>query len=141
MPSTRLEFNNNGFVITGKDIDIKFNCSPNKFWDPIDQLYIILIKALSELKNHQANIICYNDSKIIEELNGSIKTISDTSKILRDTVLRKIIPTMKGFVFFEKRAVNIPPFRYKDPPVLLEKKINKAEKLKEQWFNGYHPSN
>jgi hypothetical protein len=131
-----IEFNNNGYSITGDGIDIKMSCVPNKFWDPVDQLYVILTKALCQVKNSKSDIICYNDSRIIDELNGNIIPILDTSQIFYKSITRELLPTIRGVVFFRKRPVSIKPYERKTPPLPTFKKINNTiAKFKKRWFS------
>jgi hypothetical protein len=104
-------FNHKGYYITGEGIDIARSCSPalddsgNPLFDIEHHLYYVAIFALAELKDREVkeDILVYNDTRIIEELNGMASALNEYSEELALYVKRQLLPLIKGIVLFRKK--------------------------------------
>jgi len=52
------------------------------------------------------DIMVYNDSRIIDEINGQIEPLDETCGEWVKTLRQDVIPTVKAVVFFRKKPTN-----------------------------------
>jgi len=156
----------NGYHIKGNGVDAALSCSPKldengeTFYSEYVQVYVVLAKALNELRNRQLSedITVYNDSRLIDEMNGVVPTIDDLSLEFRDRIRREIMPTIGANIFFRKKSTKIirqhialaqdtmisVPNKKQQLQSLQEqhvteqrdKSLKALDKLKENWKNG-----
>jgi hypothetical protein len=103
--------NSNGYYISGDGMEIALSCSPNVdengdlFYPEQCHIYIVLSKALNELrgKDLPGEVMIYNDSRVIDEMNGTVSPLDELSGELRDRIRREVMPEIGGTVFFRKQ--------------------------------------
>lgn len=104
-------FNQLGYYIVGDEIEIARSCPPltrggETVLTPIQHLYAVLISALHELVatgRLQDDVTVYNDSRLIEDMQGETpldKTCSDSRQYLK----RDLIPQVPSTVWFRKKS-------------------------------------
>lgn len=91
----------NGYYITGQNIELIKSCAPRTD-DEISHLYTVLIHGLLEFVNRKidSDIIVYNDTRIVDELNGNTEPIN-TEYVMY--VRRLLIPHLPVMVWFHKK--------------------------------------
>lgn len=115
--------NEDGYYVTGENVDVTQRCSPalTAHGDPIFQVihhvYKVLWLALCEIRdmNIRDDIMVYNDSRIIDEINGTVEPIDTTCGKWLEMFNRHTIPSIKSVVFFRKK-----------PTTTVNKTINDA---------------
>jgi hypothetical protein len=109
----KIYFNDAGYYITDEpNIEIYMSCQPalsnhgERLFDPLYHLYAVLIRALEEVKSLEIskNITIYNDTRLIDELNGHISPLDDNCQHYNNIVKLRLIPEMPNLVFFEKKS-------------------------------------
>lgn len=104
--------NADGYYITGEGIETARRCSPalTKRGDPIllplHHTYGILLLALKELIDAAVkdDVMVYNDSRIIDEINGFVQPLDDTCEQWLQVLHRDIVPRIRSVVFFRKKS-------------------------------------
>jgi len=104
-------FNEDGYYVTGEGVGVARRCSPalTEQGDPIFQsahhTYKVLYEALCELRDMSVmeDVMVYNDSRIIDEVNGTIDTMDATCADWLKTLKRVTIPSIRSVVFFRKK--------------------------------------
>lgn len=107
-------FNEDGYYVTGESIEISRRCSPaltirgDKIFQSIHHTYKILFLALCELRDIDVthDVIVYNDSRIIDEVNGVIAPLDDTCQTLLQILRRNTIPSIRSLILFRKKPTN-----------------------------------
>lgn len=104
-------FNEDGYYIAGDGIEIARRCSPattirgDRIFQAIHHTYRVLYLALCELlKVPSADVMVYNDSRIIDEINGTVGPIDETCQEWLETIKRRVVPEISGVVFFRKQS-------------------------------------
>ena len=105
-------FNEAGYYVAGETIETARACSPATHPDgkqvhaSTHHLYAILILALQELISVSKieDIIVYNDSRLIEEINGITTCIDEESSVFADFIRRELIPRIAGIVLLRKKS-------------------------------------
>ena len=103
--------NSRGYYIKGNGIEIALSCSPKldntgqPFYGEHLQLYAVLAKALNNLRKQQLteDIMVYNDSRLIDEMNGIVQPLNNLSAEFRNGIRRQILPEIESNVFFRKK--------------------------------------
>lgn len=104
-------FNENGYYITGDSVEASRRCSPaltirgDKIFQSLHHTYKILYLALNELRDIHIDddVMVYNDSRIIDEINGSINPLDEICERWLQTLRRDIIPDIRSLIFFRKK--------------------------------------
>lgn len=107
--------NSKGYYIKGNGIEIALSCSPKldsagqPFYDEHFQLYAILAKALNALRQREMleDVMVYNDTRLIDEMNGVLQPLNSTSAEFRNGIRRQILPEINGTVFFRKKSKHL----------------------------------
>lgn len=158
--------NHNGYYVKGDGIEAALSCSPSldengePFYPAHCQVYAVLAKALNELRGQEIGdeVMVFNDSRVIDEMNGAVSPLDDLSTEFRDRIRKEIIPEIGVNIFFRKkntrtimrevldakRAMVDVPDKKKKLELLSqqEEQINRSNsvralnKLKENWNNG-----
>ena len=105
-------FNSTGYYITGPNIEIAKHVTPlkiegNVILTDLQHLYSVLSMALIELManpSSKEDITIYNDSRIIEDMRGITAGIDDLCVKTVRYLRRKVIPSIKGVIFFRKKS-------------------------------------
>ena len=162
-------FTEDGYYVTGDGVDIAQRCTPalteqgDRIFLPQHHTYKVLYLALCELREAQVHndIMVYNDSRIIDELNGSIGPLDTTCDEWLKTLKRDVIPTIKSVVFFRKQAASVvgamvayahgdmlDQIDRRQRQVMAEKEVatqettrktrlqQRVERFKQSWFKG-----
>ena len=103
--------NEDGYVMTGDSIKSARRCSPaltdhgDRIFQPQHHTYGVLYKALYEVRESGSghDVIIHNDSRIVDELNGTIEPLDSVCERWLETLNRNVLPRIKGVVFFRKR--------------------------------------
>lgn len=158
--------NNKGYYIKGNGIEIALSCSPKRndsgelLYDEQYHVYAVLAKALNNLRQQKLteDIMVYNDTRMIDEMNGMLRPLDDINASFRDGIRRTILPEINANVFFRKKSqivlaqhidnarhnmVSVPN-KLKIIDKLIEireqayksRSIKALRKLKEKWIHG-----
>ena len=103
--------NSNGYYIKGDGIEAALSCSPSvnsngePFYPEVCHVYAVLAKALNELRDHniQDEVTVFNDSRMIDEMNGVVTPIDSLGQEFRDRIRHEILPEVPATVFFRKK--------------------------------------
>lgn len=103
--------NEDGYYVTGENVDVTRRCSPaltahgDRIFQVIHHVYKVLYLALCEVHemNIQDDVMVYNDSRIIDEINGIVEPIDPTCDKWLKILNRRTIPSIKSVVFFRKK--------------------------------------
>lgn len=158
--------NNKGYYIKGDGIEIALSCSPKRndhgepLYDEQYHLYAILAKALNNLRQQKLteDIMVYNDTRLIDEMNGMLRPLDDINASFRDGIRRTILPEIDANVFFRKKGQTVlaqhieharrnlveVPNKLKIIDKLIgirerafkSRSIKALQKLKEKWIHG-----
>jgi len=105
-------FNKEGYYVNGEGVEYALRCSPalddhgNPIFHELHHTYKVLFLALRELVKKSditGDIIVYNDSRIIDELNSNISPLDETCKRWHQIIRRQLIPRIRSIVFFRKK--------------------------------------
>lgn len=108
----RIFFNEDGYYVTGEGIEISRRCSPattssgDQIFQTLHHTYKVCFLALNELRdmtNFSDDVMVYNDSRIIDEINGNLMPLDETCEQWLKAINRSVIPSIKAIVFFRKK--------------------------------------
>jgi hypothetical protein len=100
--------NADGYYISGEDLEIVRKLTPitengKQLLDPLQHLYLVMYSALVDLKGITGSqIFVYNDSRIIDDLNGQ-PTLNEWFSVVRTMIRQRLLPEINGVVFFRKK--------------------------------------
>jgi hypothetical protein len=104
--------NKDGYYIVGQEVECCRKMSPaldqegNQIFSNSLHLYKVLETLLKEdcfsSQGQREEVIIYNDSRLIDEINGNIHPLIVENRAYRDHLRRNIIPLAKGIIFFRK---------------------------------------
>lgn len=108
----KIIFNENGYYIAGENIEKTSKISPavgvngQRVFQPIHHTYKVLYLALCEFQklNTSDDLLVYNDSRIIDEINGYIQPQDSVCEQWVRTLRRHLIPSIRSVVIFRKKA-------------------------------------
>lgn len=101
-----------GYYVAGEDTEATLKCSPatddrgNPIFQESHHTYKVLYLALKEIarkKTIQGDVIVYNDSRIIDELNGQAQPLDDVCRRWQQVIRRELIPSIRSIVIFRKK--------------------------------------
>ena len=103
--------NEDGYYVTGENVDVTQRFSPaltthgDRIFQTIHHVYKVLYLALCEVHamNIQDDVMVYNDSRIIDEINGNVESLDSTCDKWLKILNRRTIPSIKSVVFFRKK--------------------------------------
>lgn len=106
-------FNESGYYIVGGGIEVAQSCPPaltesgSPIFLTLHHTYWMLFRALKELqgKSVSEDVVVYNDSRIIEELNGVADPFDETCQRWLNAIRRKLIPAVRSCVLFRKKPM------------------------------------
>jgi hypothetical protein len=104
-------FNETGYYVVGGGIEIAQSCPPaltesgSPVFLTIHHTYWMLFRALKEIqgKKSQDDVMVYNDSRIIEEMNGVVEPFDDTCDRWQKAIRRNVLPSIRSCVLFRKK--------------------------------------
>jgi hypothetical protein len=69
-------------------------------------MYGVLERALRNVQNASSaeNIAVYNDSRVIEEINGNAEPLDDVCRRWCDVIRQQRLPDIKPVVYFRKKS-------------------------------------
>lgn len=158
-------FNESGYYIQGSRIERAWSCSlavtetGTPIFSPTHHLCGVLYRVLRELETLQTteDIIIYNDSRLIEEINGVVEPLDDTHEQWISVYRKELLPHIRSHVLFRKKSIEFVRQRVEagqkrligsiDPAVHLEnirrkeheteqRKERTLQRFKEDWTNG-----
>lgn len=107
--------NKEGYYVAGEGVEATLRCSPatddhgNPIFHELHHTYKVMFLALKEVARKQTitgDVIVYNDSRIIDELNGSIQPLDETCGRWQQTIRRELMPHIRSIVMFRKKATD-----------------------------------
>lgn len=142
-----------GYYINGEGVEAALRCSPalNDCGKPIfhelHHTYKVMFLALQAVARKgaiQGDVIVYNDSRIVDELNGAVP-LDEVCQRWRQTIRREVMPHIRSIVMFRKKAHDFITSRLKsgdslltsqDPAVIqeLSARVIRAEAEKSRSF-------
>lgn len=117
-----------GYYVAGEGVEASFKCSPatdergHPIFNEIHHTYKVLWLALKEVARKQSiqgDVMVYNDSRIIDELNSQLPPLDDTCRRWQQTIRRELVPAIRSLVFFRKKAAEYVKSKVKAGEVLL----------------------
>lgn len=104
-----------GYYVAGENMEAAFHCSPatddrgNPIFHELHHTYKVMFLALQEVARKgmiRGDVVVYNDSRIIDELNGNIKPFDDICRKWQLAICRELIPHIRSVVLFRKKATD-----------------------------------
>lgn len=117
-----------GYYVTGENVEACFKCSPatdergHPIFNEIHHTYKVLFLALKEVsrkRSIQGDVMVYNDSRIMDELNSQVPPLDETCRRWQQTIRRELVPAIRSLVFFRKKTTEYVKSRVKDGEALL----------------------
>lgn len=111
----QLYFNSNGYYIEGEGVEVARSFSPSvdesgrPLIEPLQHLYVVLACALQEVrgcKRSGSDIIVYNDSRIIEDMNSELDADDCVCGEMKSIIRRRVLPHLAGVVLFRKKPAS-----------------------------------
>lgn len=102
-----------GYYIYGDSVEAALRCSPalddcgKPIFHELHHTYKVMFLALQMIAKKgkmDDDIIVYNDSRIVDELNGNVQPLDEVCQRWRQVIRREIIPHIRSIVTFRKRA-------------------------------------
>jgi hypothetical protein len=97
-----VHLNKDGYYVTGPGIEITRSCSASL--EPLHHIHIVLWYALLEFVGEEVReeIVIYNDSRIIEDMNGDTQPIDDFCRHVQTKIRQELLPRIGTKVMFKK---------------------------------------
>lgn len=94
-----------GPALKGWPVVVVRRCYRASIFQPIHHTYKVLYLALKELINLslKTDIMIYNDSRIIDELNGLVEPLDHVCQKWKNILKRHTLYEIKSLVFFRKK--------------------------------------
>lgn len=111
----RVFFNEDGYYMAGENVEISRRYSPaitergDRIFQPIHHTYKILYNALCDLRDTRIkeDVIVFNDSRIIDEINGYCQPLDDVCDQWLKTIRRHVLPSIRSMVIFRKKTSDL----------------------------------
>lgn len=148
---TEIFLGTSGYLISGAHESI-FKCLKPEGLDSNIFLYQLLYGSLTEVRAIDDQITVYNDSRLVEELNGVVKPLTLEAQAWLLFIRRHVIPKTKGRIFFNKRSNEFIEEKMKENGLLDQRKVSKdlavdkvfrksrkrndPERFKSRWFGA-----
>ncbi len=147
-------FDDESYYILGKDIEV-FSTIKNEETDPIRRAYWMFLVLLPELSLEKDNVTFYNDSRLIDEMNGTVNPLDDWAREAK-RISNQMLTSLYGIALFRKLDSNrlekmvavgrekmIDPRARQTVLASLEEKWNKqhssrVKKLRDNFFGAKH---
>jgi hypothetical protein len=108
----KVYFSEKGYYVAGESVEVARKCSPattergDRIFQSIHHCYKILALALQDVNKRNVNedVMVMSDSRIIDEINGTIEPLDEVCKQFVQELRRKVIPSMGSLVFFRKKS-------------------------------------
>jgi hypothetical protein len=117
-----------GYYVAGEGVEASFKCSPATdergypIFNEIHHTYKVLFLALREVarkRDIQGDVLVYNDTRIVDELNGDVQPLDDVCRKWQQTIRRELVPAIRSLVFFRKKNAEYIKSQVKSGEVLL----------------------
>lgn len=145
-----------GYYVAGEGIEATLKCSPATdergfpIFNEIHHTYKVMFLALKEVARKQrisGDVMVYNDSRIVDELNNQLPPLDDVCRRWQQTIRRELVPCIRSLVFFRKKSAEYVDSRIKageallapsDPVTLSElaSRLDRVERDKARTFKG-----
>lgn len=108
-------FNKEGYYVVGEGLEATLKCSPatdelgKPIFHELHHTYKVLFLALKEVARKeriQGDVIVYNDSRIVDELNGQVQPLDEVCGKWQRTIRRELVPHIRSVVSFRKKAAD-----------------------------------
>ena len=104
-------FNETGYYVVGGGIEIAQSCpqalteSGTPIFLALHHTYWMLYRALKELQGKEMgeDVVVYNDSRIIEEMNGVAEPFDNICDRWQKAIRRKLLPAIRSCFLFRKK--------------------------------------
>jgi hypothetical protein len=148
--------NKEGYYVAGEGVEATLKCSPATdergypIFHELHHTYKVMFLALREVARKQSiqgDVIVYNDSRIIDELNGSIQPLDEICRKWQLAIRRELVPCIRSLVFFRKKTADFVDTKVAtgkamlapaDPAILgeLAQRIETAQREQARTFKG-----
>jgi hypothetical protein len=142
-----------GYFVQGEGVEACLRCSPalddrgNAIFNEIHHTYKVIYMALKEVARKdaiQGDVVVYNDSRIIDELNNVARPMDEVCERWQKCIRREIIPSIRSIVIFRKKAANFIRERVATgqnmlaapDPAILARAATKIEELDRQMIKS-----
>ena len=143
-----------GYYIQGEGVEATLRCSPaldeqgNPIFHELHHTYKVMFLALKEVARKstiQGDVMVYNDSRIIDELNGKIQPLDDVCRTWQRVIRRELVPSIRSVVMFRKKHAEFIARNVRlgqgmlmpQDPALISELVNRAEKLQTARAQGF----
>lgn len=101
-----------GYYIQGEGVEATLRCSPamddqgTPIFHELHHTYKVMYLALKEVARKdaiQGDVMVYNDSRIIDELNGTTQPLDDVCRTWQRVIRRELVPHIRSLVLFRKK--------------------------------------
>lgn len=101
-----------GYYIQGEGVEATLRCSPalddqgHPIFHELHHTYKVMYLALREVARKetiQGDVMVYNDSRIVDELNGKIQPLDDVCRTWQRVIRRELVPHIRSVVMFRKK--------------------------------------
>ncbi len=101
-----------GYYLNGEGVEAALRCSPalddqgNPIFHELHHTYKVLYMALQAVAGKQkieGDVIVYNDSRIVDELNGNTSFLDEVCERWGRGIRREVLPRIKSIVTFRKK--------------------------------------
>ena len=107
-------FNEDGYYIAGEGVHVARRLHPactdrgDKIFPQIHHTYKIIYLALCEIRDMSVkeDVMVYNDSRIIDEINHVIEPFDQSCEVWLNILQRHVIPAIRSVIFFRKKPTN-----------------------------------
>jgi hypothetical protein len=145
-----------GYYVKGEGVEASLRCSPaldshgNPIFHELHHTYKVMFLALKEVARKgciKGDVIVYNDSRIIDEMNGNAKPLDEVCQKWQMLFRRQVLPHIRSIVVFRKKASDYIMSQVRlghslltpsDPATIneLTERLEKAEVEKIRSFKG-----
>ncbi len=97
---THCYFDGDSYYIIGTNIEV-FSVLKNQETDPIKRAYWAFIMLIPELEGEKDNVTFYNDSRVIDEMNGSVHPLDDWTREAK-RIANQMLASLYSIALFRK---------------------------------------
>ena len=93
-------FDADSYYIVGKDIEV-YATMKNPETDPIRRAYWMMLMVIIEFASEKDNITFYNDTRLIDEMNGTVHPIDEWTREAK-RISNSMLSSLYGIALFRK---------------------------------------
>ena len=97
-------FDASSYYIVGKDLEV-YATIQNPETDPIRRAYWMMLMVIPEFASEKDNITFYNDTRLIDEMNGTIHPIDEWTREAK-RISNNMLSSLYGIALFRKMETN-----------------------------------